>query len=443
MSTLIEDRLTAALRARAEQVGQEDLGLLELPATSRRSWRPVLAGLAAAATVAAVAVPLALQGSDDARPAPPASSATSSPSTVATPFTETSRAEGDVDGDGADDLVRTDESGLVRVDLANGRRAELQQPLGSSIEGLAEMGTPGLAVVVGIDSGDERPAHVLRWVDGGLEEVAPDGDAWIGSRAGQTFWVEDRVLYTGTFEGPLDEQVRVRTRAWELRDGRLQSNPMGERCWLPSAKEPHPVSCSSFGSEYDVGPRGDLPALFPAVDKLYRVDEKWAIGGQESAELVGRTGEYVEKGDVELVVHVDGIVARADVPAGGPPELVGGWMRTRGDAPAFVVRQEGGDSMTMTVFTFWNGELIALPQPTDAPFGNGFREVEGSTPYHLTWLSQEGVLYTAEGIDEATGRSQTHLWRWSDDIGDRLTAEDLGVACLDFSVDPTAYGRCP
>jgi hypothetical protein len=214
---------------------------------------------------------------------------------------------------------------------------------------------------------------------------------------------------------------------------------MGERCWLPSEKEPHPVSCSSF----DVGPRGDLPALFPAVDKLYRVNEKWAVGGSESVELVGRTGEYVEKGDVELVVHVDGIMARADVPAGGPPELLGGTVRTRGDAPAFVLRQEGGDSMTMTVFTFWNGELIALPQPTDAPFGNGFREVDGGTPYHLTWLSEEGVLYTSEGIDEGAGQSRTHLWRWSDDLGDRLTAEDLGFACLDFSVDPTAYGRCP
>ena len=445
MSTLIEDRLAAALRARAEQVAPEDLRPLEVPETTRRPWRPVLAGLAAAATVAAVAVPLATGGSDEDRPAPPASSSTPSPSpsAVATPFDETSRAEGDVDGDGAADLVRTDQEGLVRVDLADGSRAELQQPLGSSIEGLAEMGVPGLAVVVGIDSGDERPAHVLRWVDGALEEVDPEGGDWIGSRAGQTFWVEDQVLYTGTFEGPLDKQVRVRTRAWELRDGRLQSNPMGERCWLPSEKEPHPVSCSSFGSEFDVGPRGDLPALFPAVGRLYKVGETWSLGGSESVELVGKTGEYVEEGDVELVVHVDGIVARADVPAGGPPELLGGRVRTRGDAPAFVVRQEGGDSMTTTVFTFWNGELIALPQPSDVPFGNGFREVDGSTPYHLTWLSEEGVLYTAEGIDEATGRSRTHLWRWSDDLGDRLTSEDLGVACLDFSVDPTTYGRCP
>jgi hypothetical protein len=445
MSTLIEDRLAAALQARADQVAPEDLRPLEVPETTRRPWRPVLAGLAAAAAVAAVAVPLARGGADEDQPTPPATSTTPSPSpsVVASPFVETSRAEGDVDGDGAADVVRTDEQGMVRIDLADGSRAELQQPLGSSIEGLAELGPPGLAVVLGIDSGDERPAHVLRWVDGRLEEVQPAGDAWIGSRVGQTFWVEDRVLYTGTFQGPLDEQVRVDTRAWGLRDGGLRSNPMGERCWLPSEKEPHPVSCSSFGSEYDVGPRGDLPALFPAVDMLYKVGDTWAIGGSESAELVGRSGEYVEKGDVELVVHVDGVEARADVPAGGPPELLGGRVRTRGDAPAFVVRQEGGDSMAMTVFTFWNGELVALPQPTGAPFGNGFREVDGSTPYHLTWLSEEGVLYTGEGIDEATGRSRTHLWRWSDDLGNRLTAEDLGVACLDFSVDPTTYGRCP
>ncbi len=444
MSTLLEDRLAAALQARAELVAPEDLRPLAVPETSRRPWRPVLAGLAAAATVAAVAVPLATGGSDEERPAPPATSSTPSPSAVATPFDETSRARGDVDGDGAADLVRTDQEGLVRVDLADGSSAELQQPLGSSIEGLAEVGTQGLAIVLGIDSGDERPAHVLRWVDGRLEEVGTLDDALIGIRPGATFWVEDQVLYTGTFEGTFgDEPVRVATRSWELRDGLLRSNPMGQRCWQPSEKQPHPVSCSSFGSEFDVGPRGDLPALFPAVGRLYKVGETWSLGGSESVELVGKTGEYVEEGDVELVVHVDGIVARADVPAGGPPELLGGRVRTRGDAPAFVVRQEGGDSMTTTVFTFWNGELIALPQPTEVPFGNGFREVDGSTPYHLTWLSEEGVLYTAEGIDEATGRSRTHLWRWSDDLGDRLTSEDLGVACLDFSVDPTTYGRCP
>ena len=173
MSTLMEDRLAAALRARAEQVGPEDLGRLEVPETSHRSWRPALAVLAAAAAVAAVAVPLATRGSDDAQPAPPATSSTPTPSAVATPFDETSRAEGDVDGDGADDLVRTDGEGLVRVDFADGSRAELQQPMGAAIEGLAEVGTPGLAVVLGIDSGDERPAHVLRWVDGRLVEVDP------------------------------------------------------------------------------------------------------------------------------------------------------------------------------------------------------------------------------------------------------------------------------
>ncbi len=199
-----------------------------MPETSRRPWRPVLAGLAAAATVAAVAVPLATGGSDEERPAPPATSSTPSPSAVATPFDETSRARGDVDGDGAADLVRTDQEGLVRVDLADGSSAELQQPLGSSIEGLAEVGTQGLAIVLGIDSGDERPAHVLRWVDGRLEEVGTLDDALIGIRPGATFWVEDQVLYTGTFEGTFgDEPVRVATRSWELRDGLLRSNPHG------------------------------------------------------------------------------------------------------------------------------------------------------------------------------------------------------------------------
>ena len=60
MSTLMEDRLAAALRARAEQVQPEDLRPVDVPVRPLRdSRRPrrtaVLAGLAAAACAAAVA----------------------------------------------------------------------------------------------------------------------------------------------------------------------------------------------------------------------------------------------------------------------------------------------------------------------------------------------------------------------------------------------------
>lgn len=447
MSTLIEDRLAAALQARAETVGPEDLRPLVVPETRRRSWPPVLAGLAAAATVAAVAVPLATGGSDEDRPAPPASSATPSPSAVATPFDETTRAEGDVDGDGAADLVRTDQEGLVRVDLADGSSVELQQPVGAGLEGLAEVGAPGLAIVLGIDSGDERPAQVLRWVDGQLEEVDALDDSWIGSRSGQTFWVEDHVLYTGVFEGTFgDEPVRVATRAWELRDGVLQSNSMGQRCWEPSEKQPHPVSCSSLGSEYDVGPRGDLPMMFPAVEESVGVGEpvSFALESEDdSFELRGELPEgsdTVKPGMVELVVTVGGVEHTAPIPAGWTPRLSVQTVVSRG-TPGFLVIQEGGDSSTMTVYSFWNGKLQPLGMPSGVAFGSGFQDGEAETLTYRTWITEDGVLFTAEEVDPGAGLHR--LFTWSDDLGDTMVERDLGEVCIDWLSTPPAYGRCP
>jgi hypothetical protein len=446
MSTLLEDRLAAALQARAAQVAPEDLRPLEVPETTRRPWRPVLAGLAAAAAVVAVAVPLVTEGPDDDRPAPPVTSPSPSPSAVAGPFTETSRARGDVDGDGAADLVRTDAEGLVRVDLADGSSAELQQPPGAGVDGLAEVGTPGLAIVLGIDSGDERPAHVLRWVDGQLEEVRTLGDAWLGTRAGETFWVEDHVLYTGSFEGTFGgEPVSVAVRAWEVRGGLLQSNAMGKRCWQPSEKEPHPVSCSASGSAFDVGPRGDLHALLPALEEMpvgQRFHWEFAQPG-EYAQLQGKLGpaEFARAGQVELVVLYHGREYRAPLPAGASPALLPAALSgIDGDTPVLLVRQSSGDAAFMTVFSIRDDDRLKQVEPVgDVFLGSGFVDRDGTLAEQRTWLTPDGQLFTAVRLDQGTGRHQ--LWRWNDNMGDTITPTDFGVVCIDWETDD--YGRCP
>ncbi|MGN6578124.1 MAG: hypothetical protein ACTHKG_20825 [Nocardioides sp.] len=447
MSTPTEDRLRAALHARAEQVQPADLRPLELPRERRGARRPLALGLVAAAAAAVVVVLLAQgTGSPDRTPPPPADSASPSPS-------PREGASMDVDGDGGPDRVHLDfdeSTGqfTVRVDLFTGETLEANGVSAVPPELLTGFDLDSdtaaeVAVRAGVDPG-QLPDVFTYVPDQGLVPVAfpegPDGGAWRAAGADARWATRDgRLYYWAAPEGEAPDGV---VDFWEWRLEGASAVPVGptRRCLGEGVNSP--VPCSSPGS-FDVGPRGDLPALFPAVGKTYKVGETWKLGGAESVELAGRSGEYLEDGDVELVVHVDGIVARADVPAGGPPVLVGGRVRARGDAPVLVVQQEGGDSMTTTVFTFWNGELIALPQPTDAPFGDGFREVDGSMRYHRTWLSEEGVLYTAEGVDEGADQSRTRLWRWSDDFGKRLEAEDLGVACIDFSAEPPAFGRCP
>ena len=113
MSTSTEERLSAALAARAEQVRPEDLGPIESPpAAPRRSWGPY--ALAAAALAAVVASPFVVDGlQPDPAPAPAPATQLPSPSTSPSPKATKSAGRvvtrhqtADVDGDGRADQVR-------------------------------------------------------------------------------------------------------------------------------------------------------------------------------------------------------------------------------------------------------------------------------------------------------------------------------------------------
>ena len=104
----VEERLDAALHARADQLTPEDLTPIAVP-KARRSRRPVLLAAAAAAAVVAavVAVPLIGDGSREVRPAP-APKQTSDP----TPAQGTRSLTVDLDGDGRQDRVRLEDGGI-------------------------------------------------------------------------------------------------------------------------------------------------------------------------------------------------------------------------------------------------------------------------------------------------------------------------------------------
>lgn len=112
MSTRTEERLSAALAARAEQVRPEDLGPVERPGTRRRPRAGY--ALAAAALAAVVASPFLVDGLRSG-PHPVPAPATQVPSPSVTPRTDAAEPAGrvvvrrqraDVDGDGQPDEVR-------------------------------------------------------------------------------------------------------------------------------------------------------------------------------------------------------------------------------------------------------------------------------------------------------------------------------------------------
>ena len=447
MSTLMEDRLSTALRARADQVQPEDLGPVEVPVQGALPRRPVLLGLAAAAAVAAVVVPFATGGpSGGPRPAPPASQGPADP--------DVNRQ--DVDGDGRLDHVSIDyeqSEGTydVVVDLAggdtlrNGGRAETMPELLPAVD---LDGNGGSDVVLRVDGRPWGMPAVYTWLEreGLVRAPFPEEETngWLPGSAQNRWAVRGDRLATweilGDEQAPL-EQVAFWT--WRLSaDGRLTPGTMGTRC-LPEGVD-HPVDCDGeIGAGIEVGPRGDLPRMFPAVEEQAGIGEpvRFSYGSFELRGDVPDGQDSVEAGEVELVVTLSGTENVAPIPAGWTPRLSVQPVAGRGDSPGFLVVQEGGDSSTMTVYSFWNGKLQPLGLPSGVPFGSGFSGGEEETLPFRTWITEDGALFTAEEVDPGTGLHR--VFTWSDDLGDTLTERYLGDVCIDWLSSPTAYGRCP
>jgi hypothetical protein len=214
MSREIEDRLRAAMAARADQVTPDSLRPEDLPTPDRRRrrdetsrWKPVwvwggaAAGVAAAIAVIAVGVTI---GTDDdsVEPAEPSPTVTSpSPTTVtgsecadeaaliAAALDGTGAVQADVDGDGVGDSVAAavdDQAAprcraFVGVRTADGSTystvldARTTTPPGAeaTVVGLPDLGADGDAEIV-IDTGfagDGLSAQLFTLTDGGLTWV--------------------------------------------------------------------------------------------------------------------------------------------------------------------------------------------------------------------------------------------------------------------------------
>ena len=491
MSTTLEERLAAALEARADLVGADDLHggppPLPEPQPEHPRWRkPVVLAAAAAAVVAAVAVPVALQrtssGPDPARE--PTGEPTPSPSVDAselparegpgTGWPVEARTRADLDGDGTPDVVRLRVDPAVPDTDAARVEAELSsdpeaRPWGLVPKGGLTWGFVPQAVEMDGDPGDEL--LVDREVLDGWAPVAVDlvgdrlaladpevegrgGPAPIlrGTRDGRLQgWtvVDGRLLswrsqesYDVRGEGVgLPEQYTADAWTWELdrdpggepTDLVLLASGGEERC-VDGGEVPAPGPCGGSGATGQVD--GDAPAFFPSVQETLGLGEPLQVesgGGPVSVELSG-------SGDsLALAVTVgDGPTQRVALPAWSSPVLVAQPLRTV-EAPAFAVHGRADFVEEWAVVGFRNGEATLLPVDSDVPLVTGL--IDGGWAAQ-TWVSDGGELFTSRAIaDDGSGRGP--VVRWLLDAGDGLKTEDLGTWCVTgVGSSDESGGRC-
>jgi hypothetical protein len=272
MNSTIEDRLAAALDARAELVRHEDLRPLEVPTTPRMG-APARAGVlllaAAAATAAVVATPFVLDGSDgrapEHGPAQTPSAGVSEPSEPSEPepskpseASETpvvpadaivvDRQQADVDGDGRPDRVRLLLDGpsaqdwgvgFVEASLAAGGTAVAEVPEGyPGLEPAFDLNDDGREQVLlsYTQGGDSAQLLVYTWHDGGLVLAQKEGDAPLGWEEfeGQMvgYYTDDRGLVSwlrGKSVG--GSTYEVEQWSWAVDGDRLVPTPVASACF--------------------------------------------------------------------------------------------------------------------------------------------------------------------------------------------------------------------
>jgi hypothetical protein len=271
MST-IEDRLTAALSARADTVQPEDLPYVAPPSPPRVN-RPLLYGLAAAACAALVAVPFLVSDPSEDTPAPPA---TEAPDPSPTPTIDVPGAdwpqvdasnEYDVEGDGEPDRVVTrTETGenltqdpwRVEAQLSSGGVAAILmsgQGWEIGLVDAVDLDDDGDDEIVVYNGQQTEEIGVLDLEDGALVERLISAEPGITSQPDDRFrlrgwWAEDgQFLSYRSVEGgfvPGTNGPRpphdVDVWRWTLSGGKLVAVEEEPRC-LDESVEEHPYPC--------------------------------------------------------------------------------------------------------------------------------------------------------------------------------------------------------
>lgn len=352
---------------------------------------------------------------------------------------------GDVDGDGRTDIVSIDRTGRIRVVLGSGTTVRQLVPGGTRLEGLVDVGSPGLDLVTspGTTGTQSSPWSVWHLHGHTLATLAIRHHGTIGPEPGNLVaWVTGHTLHDGVLDvlQKGQDRVAVLTRSWSLRAGELAPRPAGVRCWDRSTHRP-PARCAP-GQDwtYDVGAHGDLPELQPIDATWSRTASAPVVDGADSWTLERATPPGPDDAPrVDLVLHAPGRVARLLVPPGWAPALRPRVV-TAGSLHGVLVSQEGGDVDTWRFYVDQGGRPVQLSTRGPLPLGGGFSHVTGAA--YLSWVSAAGRVFTRVGTDRP-GHYRVYEWTAAGTTAGAapvLQAHDLGLVCFDDLYGH--YGTC-
>ncbi|GAA5117657.1 hypothetical protein GCM10023339_28870 [Alloalcanivorax gelatiniphagus] len=464
MSTT-EERLRAALSARAELVRPEALEPVTKIVALRPRWQSPWVLLATAAVVLLV-LGVALQGlgrdprSDDVAPRPDDRAEPRLPPDVGRDWPaspESTPARVDLDGDGTKERVqflaeKTEKfDGRVRLQTtltSTGEGAygvvDVESTIGVTADGVVDADGDGDQELVvfdpdidGSDTNGGAPL-VLDLRDGLLVRAEPAepgllvrGDVQVpGSPNGtydlvrvHQYWIADGALFSGRSEDSFartgmdllrPQEVVLETWKWRLDDD--------------GVLRPEPAGCAELVFDVrdcDADSRDRVPDLGAPVDTSV------GVGGR--AELAGGYpfSARVEAGDppVLVVEGFDGRTLRHQLDVPDPRLLTVQPQNVFGDGASLVVTS-GSDPTLVQVLVQRDDRMVVLAPDGEVPLEN--------TDETRTWLTADGWLVSAVAADDGTWL----LWTWQMTSRRDVAAIPWRTVCLDDPDDPTSLRAC-
>jgi hypothetical protein len=454
MSTVIEDRLTAALQARADLVQPEDLRHQSpQPPTPTPIWRrPAVVGLVAAACIVAVVVPLASRhGHAEDQPTVHVPLPVNKDVLPQGPFSApvpklTDRLTGDVDGDGRPDEIRADRENLS-VTLAADPTHPISEQL-SDLRGLAGLSPtrgPAQAIVVStaaLVNGDAWLVVALR--HGKLVVLAQGETATLKGRGGLTAgrdvaqgygtsWLTPGgVLMSGVLNPMQHGQRRLAVYVTRTDVGtkHLLETRLGRWCWDVATQQVPAPCADGEDNAFDPGPQGGLPTLLPRFNTqrvMFTNNDTWENGTvslhMEEAPVHAKEA-FDQVYDLVGTIHGDPVRAPAGV---FTPTLLKTFVDLGHGVHGLAV-ENARDGSGWNLLPYVDHSLVPTRVNSNLLPGDLYQ----------TWVAG-GKAFTR--VPHGTvGHYELYRWEVTDASGRQVVPVDLGEVCMDDFED--TYGNC-